>query len=970
MKKLILYASVVALGLASCSKEYYVEEDNMPSWLGSSIYENLKTGNGLDGTFNTYLRLIDDCKYAETLGRTGSKTIFPANDDAFAAFFAGDNKYGAKRYEDLTDLQKQEILFSSMLDNAILIGNISSRKNAAGIMIQGQVVKHETNFKNTSYIETAMPWFSQSYPANNPYFLERGVSIERAVNDDTNPPMVHFTGEYMLNNNMTLVSGTTPSDFYILTGNDYVDGTAYVFDKKVVKSDVTCQNGYIHQLDGVLTNPGNMAQVIRNNKNMHYFSRMLDYFAMPVDLKTYPGVTSVRYISKNSQRGPFPQSIGIDIAASRQLNFDPGWNMYNPTTTGGSTLDDQEIAAVLAPNDEAVKNYFLGEGKYILLNLGKPGVDVNESTLDEHLDAVYNTDPSIFASFLNNVFKGYLTKTVPSKFSTVQNDAFEFMEDEKVDGTMLSHINKRADDNNKYDVTIANNGVIYSMDKFYTPKLYNSVLGPASVYTNLRTMGEMLNDHQVKAGTASALEADMYYYLLSMKARYAVFCPTDDDNSFMMVDPTSVGDKELIKDNKLRVLRFKFDPTSAESFHIYVDRLYYDTTQPWTNPAAFEATADPQGVNINTKGFNTQIKDLLDYCTIVLADSTETDKVTRKGLYGNRFYRTKNGGAICVEGSAMGAKVKGGLQLDNANIPASTVTQVFDANSADAKIENGSVYRLDFPMQPTIQSVMDKLTANPDFYNSEADYDVVTPEYDHYFNFCQQFSADDEVYKFAGILTGQESESAKAAKLKAYKVIGANDLVSLFSAYNYTMYVPTYAAMVKAQKDMGLPTWKSIKAIANDWEAVKDEYGFANEQAAKTYVKEKLGIMAKFVRYQTHSTSIFADRYFVNTVNVGTEENPQYVTDPTPSYSTFATIEGTSNPLKLSVRGGGDQLILKDEAGNNITIKASNPTANMLAREITVGTNPDGYPRIASSSFVTLHGIDTPLCFNKNNSYK
>ena len=31
-------------------------------------------------------------------------------------------------------------------------------------------------------------------------------------------------------------------------------------------------------------------------------------------------------------------------------------------------------------------------------------------------------------------------------------------------------------------------------------------------------------------------------------------------------------------------------------------------------------------VNIESGEFNTQIKDLLDYCTIVLADSTETGK--------------------------------------------------------------------------------------------------------------------------------------------------------------------------------------------------------------------------------------------------------------------------------------------------------------------------------------------------------
>ena len=95
MKKLILYASLVCIGMASCSKDYVVDEENLPSWLGESIYGELKSPKTLSGSFNTYLRLIDDMGYGEVLGHTGSKTIFPANDAAFEAYFKdGNNRYG------------------------------------------------------------------------------------------------------------------------------------------------------------------------------------------------------------------------------------------------------------------------------------------------------------------------------------------------------------------------------------------------------------------------------------------------------------------------------------------------------------------------------------------------------------------------------------------------------------------------------------------------------------------------------------------------------------------------------------------------------------------------------------------------------------------------------------------------------------------------------------------------------------
>ena len=100
MKKLILYASLMCMGIASCTKDYLVPEDELPEWLGASIYEELKNPKSLDGTFNTYLRLIDDLAYTDVLSKTGSKTIFPANDAAFEAFFKdGKNVFGVDGVE-------------------------------------------------------------------------------------------------------------------------------------------------------------------------------------------------------------------------------------------------------------------------------------------------------------------------------------------------------------------------------------------------------------------------------------------------------------------------------------------------------------------------------------------------------------------------------------------------------------------------------------------------------------------------------------------------------------------------------------------------------------------------------------------------------------------------------------------------------------------------------------------------------
>lgn len=72
----------VALGaltvMPGC-KDDYVYDDRQPDNLGESIYDYLEQ----QGNFTYTLRLINDLGYGETLSKTGSKTLFPADDEAF-----------------------------------------------------------------------------------------------------------------------------------------------------------------------------------------------------------------------------------------------------------------------------------------------------------------------------------------------------------------------------------------------------------------------------------------------------------------------------------------------------------------------------------------------------------------------------------------------------------------------------------------------------------------------------------------------------------------------------------------------------------------------------------------------------------------------------------------------------------------------------------------------------------------------
>ena len=73
---------VGSLCFVSCKDDYYYD-DVEPEWLGASIYDYLVT----NGNYSNYSRLIDDVGYAAVLSKTGSKTLFVADDAALDRFY-------------------------------------------------------------------------------------------------------------------------------------------------------------------------------------------------------------------------------------------------------------------------------------------------------------------------------------------------------------------------------------------------------------------------------------------------------------------------------------------------------------------------------------------------------------------------------------------------------------------------------------------------------------------------------------------------------------------------------------------------------------------------------------------------------------------------------------------------------------------------------------------------------------------
>ena len=120
-RHLLVGGALILAGFAgfSCSDTYDLDSEQ-PSNL-NNIYGYLSH----QGNYKNCLRLIDDLGLSDILAKTGSKTMFAADDDAFADFYKS-NPWGVGSYEELSYTQKKLLLNSAMIDNPFSTSMLST----------------------------------------------------------------------------------------------------------------------------------------------------------------------------------------------------------------------------------------------------------------------------------------------------------------------------------------------------------------------------------------------------------------------------------------------------------------------------------------------------------------------------------------------------------------------------------------------------------------------------------------------------------------------------------------------------------------------------------------------------------------------------------------------------------------------------------------------------------------------------
>lgn len=946
-------------GVASSCKDEYLLDDEKPTWLGSSIYDKLQQS----GQYSNYIRLLGDPDvnnaedadnnrgWIDVLSKTGSKTVFVANDEAWNRFFQenatldkSDPWSGATSYQNLSAAQKKLLIHSSMLNNAIVMENLSS--NGAGTSSRGMVLRHYTDIETT---DTITHMEGDDLPVNynignnekdywSRFRTENGGKGLYLVTDSTPSMMVHFTNEYLSRNQIS------NEDFKVFANQERATRDVHINGHRLLEQDAVCQNGYLNTTAGVMKPLASMAEVLRTNGQTRIFSHMLDRWSAPFysatitrayqDIMAAKGITwedSIfvkRYFSKRSFEGkilnkdPEGQEFRDKGGVAPLLKFDPAWNAFYPDPHGNPADPEGKMATIFAPIDDVLWDFFSpnGGGWQLILTYGDKDVTYSPAhTEEDYLKLFQNIDQiprATLYKLLEVIMFEDFAACVPSKMTQLRDDANEqlFYEDD------IQHIVKTLQ---------ASNGVIYLTDQVYGPADYTSVTAPAFMSKDLEIAKWAIYYGENPKDNTYFKNFNYYAYLKAMKSRFALFLPTDDALKYLY-DPISFGST----DNS-RVLQLAKRSSGAVPFTKEA-RKYNTETGEIT--ARIRSTITDQEIC-------NRLKDILETHTIVLDDPLEeidTDV--------NEYYISKSGSPVHVtRENGQITKVQGGFQMINEQNNLTNIQPgVVDNQVTDYyKLKNGRTYILDSPMIPTWHSVY--ATFNDKSEGEETGYE-------EFYALCQPRP---EIIQACGLVKENDTEAVKALEEKKYTIFSAKSSdgnfavdynVTFFNNYRYTVFVPTNEAIRKAINEYNLPTWESIQTYYDNCE--REVEGAADLKFSSDSLKLQLMItcLTNFIRYHFVDNSVFVDNS-----DIPEEERVTASYDKDKGLFNKLNIQRHNRQLQVKDKQGGEWLNVVDDEGKY----------NVFARDVYCDKAINGEKitdqKIVTSSSAVLHQISGVL---------
>ncbi len=954
----------------SCSDDYDLP-DTKPSFLGESIYDELKSRHN----FTTVIRLIDDLGQTDVLAKTGSKTLFVADDSAYTAYFKSiDPNFVSldDSYAKLSTNQKRVLFNGSMINNAYVleklttiqgpVKNLCLRRTSASAATDSIPYwpwEKLPNNQNMGQLDENGKRINQDFRFWDKYRNQAAGGIYMAL-DGTNPLLTHFLEAQMnekkiKHSDISFILNLDNDPNEKWTDEENSGNRSYVYDARVKEQDVTCLNGYFNVLNKVLVTPSNMAEVIRTNGQTNYFSMMLDRFSAPyfdrsltTNYKLLNDITADSvfkkiYIAERSSmtltQGPNKESLN-DFPF---LPFDPGWNQY----TVNQSTSEQDMAAMFVPSDAAMIKYFTeGGGKVLIERYGD--MENNEANLEHNL---YQIPLNVIQPLIKNLMKESFNESVPSKYLTIMNDA----QDPMFSASQYGNVEDYKKLFNK--VLLANNGVVYVMNEVVSPATYASVMAPVLYDKNTQVVNTVLHaDDAYTTDKYQSAPLRKFYstYLLAMQSSFSFFVPTDDGlKNFGYVDPVSVSNTGV----KAKYAYWTFEPatvtaTAGKYLAVKAQGYSYDFDAP-LNPTGSRPKSGYQSLANEDLGSNWAKSKKFMLCEMIDHHILVHDNDDALGVKGARsYYLSRNGAPVFVkskgDASGVNMEVEGGMQMDlNSDaVPANDftpkVTKSYDMSRETNSYGNGKTYYIDRPLQASTNTVYGVMQNHEEFSKF---FELCTDLSSNAGNtlLTTLFHTDD--MKTTGDWRKERNKyfifadnAASSSDNPGARLTATNKkLVRFFNAYRYSVYVPNNEAMQRAI-DNGLPTVASIQQYVDE-NTTNDKL----DSVAKVKAQAMVVTLVNFLKYHFADNSLFVDNCNETTV------------------CQSACADSNGGFIKLTVAQTPGNIDLTDATGHHAQVAA---LRNLCARDFELDAVATTARTITNSSYVTLHSIgDNYLLF-------
>jgi len=656
------------------------------------------------------------------------------------------------------------------------------------------------------------------------------------------------------------MNGITDEDFRLLSGGlNRSKGDVHVFNDKVVTPNVVCKNGYIHVLDHVLTAPKNMAQYIESNDSTKIFSKLLDRFCAPY----FDAAMTTRY----------KQLPGSDQTRKIYVK-----HYFSSVGTGGRMRVPDGLVDLtnILPFDPGWNSYMTTsiypDMAAMFVPTDRAMMDYFNSGVGEILKSRFgrweDVPDKIIALFLKRHMRTSFIESVPSRF-----------------GKMVDAGNYRlpvlpSQINNAYTAV---NGQVYLTNAVYPPVDYISVYSPILLSSNTNIYNWAIT--RTEKSVDGTLFAFYQLYINSLVSKYSVFVPTDEYFS-TYIDPIAYG-----QNAPQGGLKFKYNAKTEKVYAVIC------TFNKNVDPPVF---SDSIGVITDEVFIQDRLWKLLDSHIVV----GELEP-------GKQFYVTKGNDIIKVEGTGTNMTVAGGYDIDKST--PSKVERVF-------KLENGSTYFINKPIQPALRSVYKVLSETEGFK------------------------------KFYEVL----NDVPDTLSLSLVSLLGIDFNIKFFNAYRYTIYVPTDSAMQAAFDRHDILTWDSINTLPHggvDWTRETNK-------------------VIRFLRYHFQDDAVFFGQKV--------DEEFQSATIKTDGLLThFRT--GINRFYKIGVHGDANSMTLTSETNKEVHVVADPRLHNIIAKDYIFSKVPSYYKNvdgsgstagaafntssITTSASAVIHQIDNVLTF-------